>query len=53
MRKIFISTDMHDFFMPFISYTYSLKNDVNVPSKSNRQKNIKNKNYFCTHLEGY
>ena len=30
---------------------FSLKNDVNVPSKSNKQKNLL-KLGFCWHLEG-
>jgi len=30
----------------------SLKNDVNGPSKSNKQKKLCNKLVFCWHLEG-
>ncbi len=30
----------------------SLKNDVNVPSKSNEQKTLCKKLVFCWHLEG-
>ncbi len=30
----------------------SLKNDVNVPSKSNKQKKFLKKIVFCWHLEG-
>ncbi len=37
-----------DFFMTFKLW----KNDVNVASKSNKQKNILN-NFFCCHLEGH
>jgi hypothetical protein len=33
-------------------FDLSLKKDVNVPSKSNEQKKIKNKLVFCWHLEG-
>jgi hypothetical protein len=29
-----------------------LKNDVNVPSKSNKQKKLCRKLVFCWHLEG-
>ena len=31
----------------------SLKNDVNVPSKSNQQKNLFEKIVFCWRLEGH
>jgi hypothetical protein len=31
----------------------SLKKEVNVPSKSNPQKNIGGKIIFCLHLEGH
>jgi hypothetical protein len=30
----------------------SLKNDVDVPSKSNKQKKLCQKIVFCWHLEG-
>ena len=33
-------------------YFLSLKNDVNVPSKSNKQKILKTYGSFCWHLEG-
>ncbi len=35
-----------DFFLLF----FSLKNDVNVPSKRNKHKSLQNKNIFCWHL---
>jgi hypothetical protein len=31
----------------------SLKNDVNVPSKRNKHKNLEKKIIFCWHLEGH
>ncbi len=31
---------------------FSLKNNVNVPSKSNKQKKLYKKLVFCWHLEG-
>jgi hypothetical protein len=36
----------------FCDYFLSLKNDVNVPSKSNQQKNFFKKFVFCWRLEG-
>jgi hypothetical protein len=39
------------YFVTLFDYL-SLKKDVNVPSKSNKQKKLNKKLVFCWHLEG-
>jgi hypothetical protein len=36
----------------FYCFVTSLKNDVNVPSKRNKHKNLARKIFFCWRLEG-
>jgi hypothetical protein len=50
--SIIVQKNLDSYYFVTLFTFFSLKNDVNLPSKSNKQKKCFKKLVFCWHLEG-